>query len=69
MLPGYYGRIFDSLDERFTNRFIAVFVDGTARIADTISSLPGGRVDTTARYRIDLCFGPSEIPIDYVTCE
>jgi hypothetical protein len=69
MLPGYYGRIFDNLDERFTNRFIAVFVDGTARIADTVSSLPDGRVNTTARYRIDLCFGPSEIPIDYVTCE
>ncbi|MEJ2315323.1 MAG: hypothetical protein P8Y83_00015 [Gammaproteobacteria bacterium] len=69
MLPGYYGRIFENLDERFTHRFIAVFVDGTARIADTVSSLPDGRVNTTARYRIDLCFGPSEIPIDYVTCE
>jgi len=67
-LPGYYGKIFDNLDERFTNRFIAVFIDGTARVADTIT-LPEGRVDTTSRYRIELCFGPSEIPIDYVTCE
>jgi hypothetical protein len=69
MLPGYYGRIFGSMGDRFTSRFIAVFADRTARIADTISNLPDGRVDTTARYRIDFCFGPSEIPIDYVTCE
>lgn len=68
-LTGYYGKIFRSLGERFTNRFIAVFADGTARTADSLSNLPEGRVDTTALYRIDLCFGPSEIPIDYVTCE
>ena len=68
-LPGYYGRIFRTLDDRFTSRFVAVFIDGTARTAETLGNLPEGRVDTTARYRIELCFGPSEIPIDYVTCE
>ena len=68
-LPGYHGRIFRTLDDRFMERFIAVFVDGTVRVADTLNNLPEGRVDTTARYRIDLCFGPSEVPIDYVTCE
>ena len=68
-LTGYYGNLFGSMGDRFTSRFIAVFADGTARVADSISSLPEGRVDTTARYRIDLCFGPSEIPIEYVTCE
>jgi len=68
-LPGYYGNLFGRLGDRFTNRFIAVFADGTERVADSISDLPEGRVNTTARYRIDLCFGPSEIPIDYVTCE
>ncbi|MDX1345309.1 MAG: hypothetical protein R3179_05350 [Sedimenticolaceae bacterium] len=68
-LPGYYGRIFGSLDDRFTSRFIAVFVDGTVRSAETLGNLPEGRIDTTARYRIELCFGPSEMPIDYVTCE
>ena len=68
-LAGYYGNLFGRMGDRFTSRFIAVFADGTARVADSISDLPEGRVDTTARYRIDLCFGPSEIPIDYVTCE
>ena len=67
-LPGYYGNIFETLDERFTSRFIAIFVDGTVRVADSIT-LPEGRINTTKRYRIELCFGPSEIPIDYVTCE
>lgn len=69
MLPGYYGRIFGSMGDRFTNRFVAVFVDGMVRSAETIGNLPEGRINTTARYRIELCFGPSEIPIDYVTCE
>lgn len=68
-LTGYYGNLFGGMGGRFTSRFIAVFADGTERVADNISDLPEGRVDTTARYRIDLCFGPSEIPIDYVTCE
>jgi hypothetical protein len=68
-LPGYYGNLFGRMGDRFTSRFIAVFADGTERFADSISDLPEGRVNTTARYRIDLCFGPSEIPIDYVTCE
>ena len=68
-LTGYYGNLFGGMGDRFTSRFIAVFADGTERVADSISDLPEGRVDTTARYRIDLCFGPSEIPIDYVTCE
>jgi len=68
-LTGYFGNLFGRMGDRFTSRFIAVFADGTERAADSISSLPEGRVDTTARYRIDLCFGPSEIPIEYVTCE
>ncbi len=68
-LPGYYGRIFGSLGDRFAERFVAVFVDGTVRAAETLGNLPEGRIDTTARYRIELCFGPSEMPIDYVTCE
>lgn len=67
-LPGYYGDIFDSMEDTFARRFVATFADDTIRSGESID-LPHGRVNSAAKYRVRVCFGEGDIPISSIDCE